>query len=201
MPRALYRLVWLTLLVMSTDASAKRYGVNTPSSRAIYTPTETFGEVLDQDQRNFVIEVALGAGPEGNLGLILGWLAKGIKGVEFYVGMGRDFSSAEIYTGATRYLMNFSGYRPFVSLGYQFQHLEAVDLETHAVFAETGYSWKLRYTYHLTVAVGARYVFDKQVLPGSVLEGPDIDQAFLDEQLDDVFPIVPTLALRFSRAF
>jgi hypothetical protein len=182
-------------------ADAKQAGFNSPKGRRIYTPDETFRGVLDQDTRDFVVEVAVGSGPEGNLGLVVGWLAKEVKGVELYAGVGFEALPSLNYTGAVRYLMNFSGYRPYVGAGYLFQRMPELETRSHNAFVETGYSWKLRYTYHLTAGIGLRYMMDVSVEPGSPLSDETTDPAFLEEQLDDLKRWAPTFALRFSRAF
>ena len=194
-------LIVLGVLLGSGAVCAKQHGLSSPHGRRIYAPDDTFRGALDQDTRDFVIEVAVGSAPEGNLGLVVGWLAKELKGVEFYAGVGFEALPSVNYTGAVRYLMNFSGYRPYVGGGYLFQRMPELQTRSHNAFVETGYSWKLRYTYHLTAGVGLRYLMDVRVEPGSPLSDATTDPAFLDAQLDALSRWAPTFALRFSRAF
>jgi hypothetical protein len=59
----------------------------------------------------------------------------------------------------------------------------------------------LHETYHLTLGAGLRRILQLRVRDDSPLRESDVDPVLLDEQLDSVNPWVPTIALRFSRAF
>lgn len=195
-------LVVSMVLLTPVSALAKSYAFRTPSGRSIYDDTETVGEVLDQDQRQFVVEAAVGAGPEGNLALVAGWLMPQVKGLELYAGVGVEAAPAVHFTLSLRYLMNFGGYRPYVGAGYLLNLLTDLGTASQNVFAEVGYSWALFHTYHLTLGVGVRYLLRVDVVDeDSILASPQVDPRFLEEQIDGIAPWVPTVALRFSRAF
>ena len=189
------------LLLLPKAANAKDYGVRSPGGRNIYGPNDQFGAAVDSDTRRYVVEVACGVGPEGNLGILLGWLNQPIKGLEWYAGAGFEANPAMHYTGAARYVMNFDGYRPYLATGYLFVDLHRLGTYSHNVFFEAGYKWVLERTHHLTLGIGVRRILDIRVRDSSVLAEPDTDRELLDEQLHDVYPWVPTAALRFSRAF
>jgi len=191
----------MSALLFGLPAAAKSVGYRSPGGREIYDPRDRFGTVTYTNQREFVLEAAVGAGPEGNLGLLMGWLNKPFRGLEWYAGIGFEVNPARHYTGAARYLFNIDGYRPYVGAGYLFHDLYAVGTYSHNVFGEVGYSWILHRTYHLTAGVGVRRILHIGVREDSTLRAADVDPVLLDEQLDSVAPWVPTFALRFSRAF
>ena len=59
----------------------------------------------------------------------------------------------------------------------------------------------IRPTYHVTVGVGVRRALGLVVRDTSPLRGPDTDPALLASALDDARAAVPTVSLKFSRAF
>ena len=86
-------------LLESRSAAAresKEYGVSTPSGRDIYRQHTTFSDAKDTRDRDFVIEVAVGSGPEGNLGILLGWINKPVRGLEYYLGFGYEITPARL---------------------------------------------------------------------------------------------------------
>ena len=191
----------LPLAMMPWAANAKTFGVHSPVGRQIYDDEETFGEVMDQSRRWMVVEVAVGAGPEGNLAMLLGLLNVPIRHMELYGGIGLEANPGRHYTGAVRYWFDFAGFRPYAGIGYLLVHLNAIDTYSHNVFGEVGYKWKFHRTYHLTVGAGLRRILSVDIEESSVLRAPDVDPAFLDAEQDAMYRWVPTLALRFSRAF
>ncbi|MCA9628257.1 MAG: hypothetical protein KC766_11350 [Myxococcales bacterium] len=193
--------VGLVLCSVCALADAKDYRISTPGGHAIYDEQETFADAVDQRSRRFVVEAAVGAGPEGNVGMLLGYINWPVRGLEYYLGFGLESNPARQYTGAVRYLFNIDGYRPYVSLGYLFKDAYALGTYTHNVFGEVGYSWVLHRTYHLTAGVGVRRILSVQVRDDSPLRGSDVDPQLLDDEIDGIARWVPTFALRFSRAF
>ncbi|MEQ8276231.1 MAG: hypothetical protein RMA76_24700 [Deltaproteobacteria bacterium] len=195
-------LLTILLLLTPVSAFAKSHAFRTPSGRQIYDDSETIGDVLDQNQRQFVIEAAVGAGPEGNLGIVAGWLMPQVKGLELYAGVGVEAAPAVHLTLSLRYLMNFGGYRPYIGAGYLLNLLPELGTASQNVFGEVGYSWALAHTYHLTLGVGVRWLLGVSVVDDdSILSSQQVDPRFLDEQIDAIPTWVPTVALRFSRAF
>lgn len=188
-------------VVLPSVADAKNFGLSSPTGREIYSDTEKFSDVIDQNRRQFVIEAAIGAGPEGNLGIVAGWLMPQVKGLELYAGLGIEANPAVRITGAVRYLFNFFGWRPYVGAGYLLNRMWKTGTISHNAFFEVGYSWKVFHTYHLTLGVGARRVLHISIDDEGALSTGDVDRAFLEEQIDDVVPWLPTISLRFSRAF
>jgi hypothetical protein len=191
----------LALAAISGPARAKEIGFRSPGGREIYDENEQFGGVTETGRRQFVIEVAVGAGPEGNLGVLLGWINQPVRGLEWYAGAGLEVNPAIHYTLGSRYLFNIDGYRPYVGAGYLYNDLYELRTYSHEVFAEVGYSWVLHDTYHLTAGIGVRHILYIGIRSDSPLRDSDVDPALLEEQRDDVSPWVPTAALRFSRAF
>ena len=180
---------------------SKEYGVSTPTGRDIYQHNTTFSDAKDTRDRDLVIEVAVGAGPEGNLGILLGWINKPVRGLEYYLGFGYEITPARHYTGAVRYLFNIDGWRPFISAGYLYNDAYGLGTYSHNVFAELGYSWVLHHTYHLTLGFGIRRILHVGVREDSILRGRDVDDVWLERELEAISPWVPQAALRFSRAF
>jgi hypothetical protein len=189
------------VLLWASTARAKEIGLHTPTGRDIYRPDETFEEVLEQDRRNFVVEAVIGLAPEGNLATNLGWLIPKPKGLELYLGGGLQLNPSWQLSAVVRYMMNFSGYRPYLALGYMHQELYMLGTDSENLVTEIGYKWVLQHTYHFTLGVGLRVLLHVGVQDDSPLKESDVDPVFLREQVDDVFPYVPTLAFRFSRAF
>lgn len=193
----------LTVLVAavlgSSPAHAKRLGFSTPS-RTIYDQTEKFSTTLDQNRRKWVVEVALGSGPEGNLGVTLGYLLNIPQGFELYAGLGTRSGPVQHSSAAFRYFLPFLRYRGYVGGGYIFQSHSRIGLWSHSTFGEAGFKWILGHTFHMTLSVGAQRILHHTVRDG-VLTGPDIDPDRLDEQLDSIAKWRPMAALRFSRAF
>ncbi|MCA9641043.1 MAG: hypothetical protein H6718_22325 [Polyangiaceae bacterium] len=189
------------LIGLATTAHAKDYRLSSPGGRSIYDERETFGDVVDQRSRRFVVEAAIGSGPEGNVGMLLGYINFPVRGLEYYLGFGVESNPARQYTAAVRYLFNIEGFRPYVSLGYQYKDVFAIGTYSHNLFGEVGYSWVLHRTYHLTAGVGVRRVLTVNVRDDSPLRGSDTDPQLLDDELNNTPRWVPIFALRFSRAF
>lgn len=185
----------------ATPALAKTYGIHSPGGRTIYDVDERFGDATNTRLRRFVVEAAVGSGPEGNIAALVGLLNWPLRGIEYYGGFGLELNPSRNYTFAVRYAFNLSGYRPYVSLGYLFRDVYEVDTYSHSAFFEAGYSWVLHQTYRLTAGLGVRYLAHIGIRDDSTLRGPHIDQALLADETERVFPWTPTLALRFSRAF
>lgn len=180
---------------------AKGFGLHSPRGRTIYRTEETFEDIVDSRRRIFVMEAQAGYGPEGNLGLVFGWMPKALHGVEFYGGAGVEINPAVHVSGAVRFLFNIRGYRPYVGVGYFYKDLFVTDVYAHNAFVEAGYSWKVGPTYHFTLGIGVARLLHTGVRAGSVLRGADVDAAQLERQIDDVLPYRPIVAFRFSRAF
>jgi len=194
-------LAFAILLFAPAGASAKEGGFSSPHGRRIYGPNERFGEVLDQTNRNFVIEVVFGYAPEGNIGVNLGWLLPQIRGLELYGGVGLQANPSQHLVGAVRYYFSFGEFRPYLSLGYIHQNLSALGTRNNNVFGEIGHKWRIHTTYHLAVGLGLRYMVSVHVTDGSPLESSRVDPDFLDDELDQVGSIAPLISLRLSRAF
>lgn len=189
-------------LLLAGPAGAKEIGLHTPGGRDIYGPNERFGQVLDQNRRRFVLEVATGAGPEGNLAMLLGVLNLPLPGFELYAGAGLEANPARHYTGTLRLFPDFGDFRPYLGVGYLYNDTYAIGVASHNVFMEAGHKWVIHTTYHFTLGVGVRRLLALRVAEDSILNDPDVDGALLDQQIDDVMPRwLPTIALRFSRAF
>lgn len=148
-----------------------------------------------------MVEAVLGYAPEGNIGMSLGWLLPQVDGLELYLGVGLQVNPSAHVTGAVRYYGSFGDFRPYVSLGYLHQYLNAIGTRNHDVFAEIGHKWRIHTTYHLTIGVGVRYIFAITVDDDSPLTTSAVDDDFLESELDDVGRFAPTVAIRFSRAF
>jgi hypothetical protein len=188
-------------LAFALPANAKSIGYHTPGGREIYDQEDRFGAVQSTDQRQFVVEVAVGAGPEGNLGILIGWLNQPVRGLEWYAGFGFELNPANHYTGSVRYVFNIDGYRPYIGAGYLFHDLYELGTYSHNVFGEVGYSWVLHRTFHLSAGAGVRRILYVGIRDDSPLREADVDPDLLDEQVDAIAPWVPTITLRFSRAF
>jgi hypothetical protein len=192
----------LCSLVLGTTAGeshAKKFGLSTPS-RSIYKNTETFSEVLDQNRRKWVVEVALGNGPEGNIGIALGYLLNNPQGLEFYLGYGTRIGPSLHHSAAFRYFLPFLRYRGYMGAGYTLQRDTKIGFGSHNSFAEVGYKWILRHTFHMTLSAGvqrrlATYISDK-----SVLNDPDVNADFLRREIDESADYRFLFTLRFSRA-
>ena len=199
----LRRTLWLTgpiFLLWASDLQAKNHAYSTPSGHQIYGDEETFEQVTRTDARFFVVEAVTGLAPQGNLAILLGIINQPLRGVEFYLGYGAEANPARTYNADLRYLFNIAGYRPFIDFGYSHRHLTALGLHSHNLFAETGYKWVFRPTYHITLAVGVRRAV-KLWLVDSPLSASDTDQDEVNAQLALAEQWIPTLALKFSRAF
>ncbi len=184
-----------------TTSHVKDVGVHTPRGRRIYGDEEPLEHILDSRRRIFVIEAVAGSGPEGNLGLVLGWMPKQIKGVEFFGGVGLDIGPAVHVSGATRFLFNIRGVRPYVGVGYFYKGAFAIETYSHNAFVELGHSWKLGPTNHLTVGAGVARLLYTGVSEDSPLRAPNVDPAALEAQRKLVPTYLPLFAARFSRAF
>jgi hypothetical protein len=183
------------------NAESKDVGLHSPRGRRIYRSEAELGGVVDSRRRIFVIEAAAGAGPEGNLGIVLGWMPKAIHGLEFYGGAGFEINPAIHVTGAARFLFNICGYRPYLALGYFYKDAYAIETFTHHVFLEGGYSLKLGPTNHLSLGLGVARLLYTGVRNGSPLRTREVDQTSLAEQIDSLPPYLPMFVARFSRAF
>lgn len=193
-------LIVMTLALAAAPAEAKRFGYSTPG-RNIYGHGERIRDVLDQNKRKWVVEVGLGSGAEGNLGISLGYLVNKPQGLELYCGFGTRVGPVLHATASIRYFLPFLAYRGYVGLGYLHQDNSNIDVSSHSAYSEVGYKWILRHTFHMTLAVGVQRVFSRSVQDGSPLAAPDTDPMFLQDQLDNANTYRGLLVLRFSRAF
>lgn len=200
-PRAFALSTLLAGLAAAPHVPAKNHALQSPAGRQVYTDDERFADVLDQSQRRFVVEVSAGAAPEGNLGLLLGVLNLPVRGLEYYGGVGLEVNPAVSAPFSARYMFNIDGYRPFVSAGYVFRYLDAIESYSHNVFFEVGYKWIVHTTHHITLGVGVRRPLVIIVEDDSPLRGADTDRALLERELAATRTWVPTAAIRFSRAF
>jgi len=193
--------VLLAALASVRPCQAKDYGFHTPTGRHIYDIDEEFANVHNTRLRRFVVEAAAGAGPEGNVAALVGLLNWPVRHLDLYAGFGYEFNPSRHYTFSVRYTFNLNGYRPYVSAGYLHNDVYRLRTFTHEVFTEFGYTWVIHETFRLSLGVGTRYRLYLGVREDSLLNGEQVDRELLREQSEDVFPLVPTLTLRFSRAF
>jgi hypothetical protein len=189
------------LALLATPAEAHQFGIQTPSGRRIYGPEERFAEALEHKRRVVVSEVAVGAGPEGNLALLLGVLNVPVRRLDLFAGVGLEANPAALFTGSARYTLNFDGVRPYVAFGYLYKLTYEVGLASHNVYVEVGHTWIIHRTLRFSLGVGLRRILDARLTEDSVLSGPDADPAAVRHELDRVEPWQPLAALRFSRAF
>lgn len=201
MRRFAVALGFAAVLLSVPPLAAKNHGVQSPHGRRIYEDGEVFSHVRDQSRRTFVVEVVSGLAPEGNLGMLLGLINQPVRGLEYYAGVGLELTPAQNIPFSVRYLFNIDGYRPFVAAGYSYRILAEVGVRSHNVFFEAGYKWVLHRTHHLTAGIGLRRPVSVQVLDDSPIGADDTDPELLAEQIDASRKWVPTLSLRFSRAF
>jgi hypothetical protein len=197
--------VWLGLTLgawLQTDAAeARQFGIHTPSGRRIYGPYERFDDVLEQKRRVVVSEVAVGAGPEGNLALLLGCLNVPVRRLDMFAGVGLEANPAALFTGSGRYTFNIDGVRPYIAFGYLYKLTYEVGVASHNVFVELGHTWVIHNTLRFSLGVGLRRIIDSRLTEDSVLSGPDADPAAVRRELDRIDPWLPLAAMRFSRAF
>lgn len=187
---------------LSTDsAEARQFGIQTPSGRRIYGPYERFDDVLEQKRRVVVSEVAVGAGPEGNLALLLGCLNVPVRRLDLFAGVGLEANPAALFTGSGRYTFNFDGVRPYVAFGYLYKLTYDVGVASHNVFVELGHTWVIHNTLRFSLGLGLRRIIDSRLTEDSVLTGPDADPDAVRRELERIDPWLPLVAIRFSRAF
>lgn len=191
----------LMALSAARSSQAKDFGLHTPSGRQIYDRDEQFNDVRNTRQRRFVVEAAAGSGPQGNIAALVGLLNWPARNLDLYAGFGYEFNPTRHYTFSVRYTLNLSGYRPYASLGYLYNDVYRLRTFNHELFAELGYTWVVHDTLRFSLGVGTRYILYVGVRDDSLLNGEAADPELLHEQQDSVFPWVPTLVLRFSRAF
>jgi len=191
----------LAALAGARPCAAKDFGLHTPSGREIYDRDEEFANVSNTRKRRFVVEAAAGAGPEGNVAALVGLLNWPVRSLDLYAGLGYEANPSRHYTFSVRYTLNVNGYRPYLSLGYLHNDLYQLGTFTHEVFAELGYTWVIHGTFRFSIGIGTRYRAYLGVRDDSLLHSEQVDPELLQEQSDSVVPWVPTLALRFSRAF
>ena len=199
--RGLAALLASVLLALTAPAEARQFGIQTPAGRRIYGPDERFAEALEHKRRVVVSEVAVGAGPEGNLALLLGVLNVPIRRLDLFAGVGLEANPAALFTGSARYTFNVDGFRPYVALGYLYKLTYEVGLASHNVYMEVGHTWVLHRTLRFSLGVGVRRILDTRLTEDSVLSGPDADPAAVQHELGRINPWLPLAALRFSRAF
>ena len=199
--RALALALALFATLIEGAAHARQFGFQSPAGRRIYGPTERFDEAIEHRRRVVVSEVAVGAGPEGNLALLLGCLNVPIRHLDLFAGVGLEANPAALFTGSGRYTFNFGGVRPYVALGYLHKLTYEVGLASHNVFAEVGHTWVLHRTMRFSLGIGLRRILTTRLTEDSVLAGPASDPEAVRRELDRIEPWLPLGAVRFSRAF
>jgi len=186
---------------LAAPGFGKEHGVQTPHGRVIYDERETFEEAYRQETRRLIVEVVTGLAPEGNLGALLGVINLPIKGLDFYSGYVTEWNPARTVPVLARYGLNLDGHRPYLCVGYAYRMLPRIGVTSHNVFFETGYAHALNTTTRITLGVGVRRPLHVVVHSDSPLAEPDTDPEFLERETERSKTWVPTLALRFSRAF
>jgi hypothetical protein len=197
-------LTWLalvSLLALSRPADARQFGIQSPAGRRIYGSHERFDELIEHRRRIIVTEVAVGAGPEGNLALLLGCLNLPVRRLDLFAGVGLEANPAALFTGSARYTFQFGPVRPYVALGYLFKDTYAVGVHSHNVFAEVGHTWVLHRTLRLSLGVGLRRILHTGLDDDSALLGPDAEPGAVQREIERVWRWLPLGAIRFSRAF
>lgn len=182
-------------------AAARQFGLQSPAGRRIYGPHERFGEALEHKRRVVVSEVAVGAGPEGNLAVLLGCLNVPVRRLDLFAGVGIEANPAALLTGSGRYTFNFDGIRPYIALGYLYKVTYEVGVASHNVYLELGHTWVIHRTLRFSLGVGLRRILDTRLTGDSSLRGPDSDPAAVAAELQRIEPWLPLGAMRFSRAF
>jgi len=182
-------------------AVARQFGYQSPAGRRIYGPRERFGEALEHKRRVVVSEVAVGAGPEGNLAVLLGCLNVPVRRLDLFAGVGIEANPAALVTGSGRYTFNFDGIRPYIALGYLYKLTYEVGVASHNVYVELGHTWVIHRTLRFSLGVGLRRILDTRLTEDSSLRGPDSDPAAVAAELRRIEPWLPLGAIRFSRAF
>lgn len=201
MKRYLCGVLAAALLLGGGVAQARQFGIQSPSGRRIYTSNERFAEVLEHKQRVVISEVAVGAGPEGNIALLLGCLNVPVRRLDLFAGVGLEANPAASFTGSGRYTFNFDGIRPYVALGYLYKLTYEVGVASHNVFVEVGHTWVLHRTLRFSLGVGLRRILHTGLVEDSELATPDVDPAAVERELGRIDPWQPLGAIRFSRAF
>jgi len=191
----------LGVVLAPAQAAARQFGLQSPAGRRIYGPNERFDDVLEHKRRVIVSEVAVGAGPEGNIAMLLGCLNVPIRRLDVFAGVGIEANPAALFTGSARYTFNFDGIRPYVSLGYLYKLTYQVGVASHNVYVELGHTWVIHRTLRFSLGVGLRRILDSRLTEDSSLAGPDSDPAAVDRELQRIDPWLPLGAIRFSRAF
>lgn len=199
--RALAAALSLAALLAPGRASAREFGLHSPSGRRIYAPDERFGELLDHRRRAIVSEVAVGAGPEGNLALLIGCLNLPIRRMDVFAGIGIEANPAALMTASARYTFHVGPFRPYVALGYLHKYTYEVGIASHNVFGELGHTWVLHRTLRFSLGIGLRRMLATRITEDSFLRGPSVDPAALSHEIDGIVPWLPLAAVRFSRAF
>ena len=194
-----------------SSASAKQHGLQTPSGRAIYDEGETFEEAYPESTRRLIVEVVtglapeprlcVGIAPEGNLGALVGVINVPVRSLDLYSGYVTEWNPAITIPFIARYGFNFEGYRPYLSAGYGYRVLQRLRVASHNVFFEVGYTWLLQTTTRISLGAGVRRPLHVIVNSDSPLAEPDADPDLLDRETERSKTWVPTIALRFSRAF
>jgi hypothetical protein len=124
-----------------------------------------------------------------------------LRGLEYYAGIAFDAAPARSIPFEVRYFPDFGSFRPYVATGYIHRRHDPLGLESHNVFFEAGHKWVFHHTHHLTVGLGVRRPLIVTVLDGSPISGAETDPELLSESIDGSKQWVPTLSVRFSRAF
>ncbi len=182
-------------------ALARQFGYQSPAGRRIYGARERFGEALEHKRRVVVSEVAVGAGPEGNLAVLLGCLNVPVRRLDLFAGVGIEANPAALVTGSGRYTFNFDGIRPYIALGYLYKLTYEVGVASHSVYVELGHTWVIHRTMRFSLGVGLRRIIDTRLTEDSSLRGPDSDPAAVQAEIERIEPWLPLGAIRFSRAF
>jgi hypothetical protein len=190
----------MLLVGAAGSAQAKRFGFSTPG-RSIYGHDETLGSILDQNRRKWVVELGVGSGAEGNLGISLGYLVNVPQGLELYMGLGTRVGPVVHTTASVRYFLPLLRYRGYVGGGYLLQNATNIELTSHSAYAEVGYKWIVAHTFHVTFAVGMQRIVARSLDDDSPLREPDVNPMLLANQLDQAGDYRGLVALRFSRAF
>jgi hypothetical protein len=189
------------VVLSPAPALARQFGYQSPAGRRIYGSRERFGEALEHKRRVVVSEVAVGAGPEGNLAVLLGCLNVPVRRLDLFAGVGIEANPAALFTGSGRYTFNFDGIRPYIALGYLYKLTYEVGVASHNVYVELGHTWVIHRTLRFSLGVGLRRIIDTRLTEDSSLRGPDSDPAAVAAELQRIEPWLPLGAIRFSRAF
>lgn len=114
------------------------------------------------------------------------------------LGPSEQFNAAG---GIRWHFVRFEHSSLIAGLRYQYNRMMQLDFHSHFVVPEIGYCWQQGSSSRFILSTGLRFRVADRLDDSSVLLGPETNTKFVEQALDEQFPLYPYILLTWSKGF